>query len=415
MSEFEITSGEIIFECLREHGKGELFLRCDGLQFEEERAQLRRDYLESHPEIKESHRRAILEAAVTPGMTKPQVTAAWGLLEEDTRTAFAHVTDDGRAAYAYVTGFSVGESYAVYFKDDVVVGVRQTAELVPPHKHEVTMRDAEETRRLFYFSDGDEDELWGSEHHFAGNWDPTLLRRANPRQVFPLSAEEIQQHLRAKGLFAEYELAVRRLGHDYKTASYEVASLAALSVLPYLGRTTAQERSVNSLDDSSLVFGDQSPTSQLIPPEEWFWQVANSGRTQARFPSSDDKSELVSVQWYKGGTFVVNQVPLLVNGVSQFDIVECEWENDDPIPHFKRVVRNIGYRTVRVVLTDAKHLGELAKFATDCVDERYLGRYRLENDILAFTIPESELYEEFRWRLNFISATWLHTDTLSQD
>lgn len=100
----EILSSEIIPACLKEHGKGELFFRGDGLEFEARRAKVRQAYLASHPEISEKHRLAISKTAITPGMTKLEVTAAWGLLEEDTRMALGNVTDDEHAVYGYFTG-----------------------------------------------------------------------------------------------------------------------------------------------------------------------------------------------------------------------------------------------------------------------------------------------------------------------
>ena len=81
MPHFEISSGQVISDCLKEHGKGELFFRTDGLQFEERRARVRREYLEAHPET--THYEAIMKAGVTPGMTRAEVIAAWGLIEED--------------------------------------------------------------------------------------------------------------------------------------------------------------------------------------------------------------------------------------------------------------------------------------------------------------------------------------------
>src|SRR6185503_20837454 len=102
--DIDINSGEIISECLKEYGQGKLFARTDGLQFEPRRAEVRRAYLEAHPETDPQHREAILNAAITPGMTRDEVIAAWGLLEEDTRTSFGHVTEDRWIAFAYFTG-----------------------------------------------------------------------------------------------------------------------------------------------------------------------------------------------------------------------------------------------------------------------------------------------------------------------
>ena len=81
----DVISSEIISECVKEHGSGELFFRRDGLEFESRRVEARQAYLAAQTELDEGHRLAISQAAITPGMTKPQVTAAWGLLEEDTR------------------------------------------------------------------------------------------------------------------------------------------------------------------------------------------------------------------------------------------------------------------------------------------------------------------------------------------
>jgi hypothetical protein len=410
----DVISSEIISECLKEYGKGSLFFRTDGLQFEERRAELRREYLRSHPETKPEHNQAILEAAVTPGITKPEVTAAWGLLEEDTRTAFGHVTDDGRAAYAYFTGFTVGEGYALYFKDDVVVGVRQAEELVPPHELELEMRVAEEIRGLFYFYNYDDGAgLTGSDFDDDhADWNREYPPRVRRETVGPWSVSMIEQHLNAKGLLPEYLSEVQRLGLDRDSLSVAGCSSVALKVLPYPPLAITDEQGTE-FDDEGI--SRTSRAGPFTPPEEWFWHVAGGRLRQVAFPSTDGKVELLSVQWIKGGLFLVMQVPLLVDGVSQFDRIEADWHDGDPIPRFKRVVKNIGYRTVRVVLTDAEHREQLARFATDYVTERYLGRYRLEHDVLAFTLPESALPDELRRELRFIRASWLHTDTLTQD
>jgi hypothetical protein len=59
--------------------QGRIFFRTDGLQFEERRAEMRRTYLETHPEISEEQRRTVLAASATPGMTREELSTAWGL------------------------------------------------------------------------------------------------------------------------------------------------------------------------------------------------------------------------------------------------------------------------------------------------------------------------------------------------
>src|SRR5437764_6004626 len=132
-------SYKIINECRKRHGLGKLFFRTDGLQHEERRAALRERFLEANPHIVADHRAAILKAAVTPGMTRGEATAAWGLLDEDTQNAYGHVTEEGQIAYAYFTGFSVGAPYALYMRDEVVAGIIETEELIAPHEGERDM------------------------------------------------------------------------------------------------------------------------------------------------------------------------------------------------------------------------------------------------------------------------------------
>jgi hypothetical protein len=48
---FAVNSNQIILECLKEHGKGKLFFRTDGLEFETRRARVREKFLN----VPESH------------------------------------------------------------------------------------------------------------------------------------------------------------------------------------------------------------------------------------------------------------------------------------------------------------------------------------------------------------------------
>lgn len=406
----DIISSEIISECLKEHGQGRLFFRTDGLQFEARRAQLRREYLQSHPETAPEHSEAILKAAVTPGMTKPEVTAAWGLLEEDTRTAFGHVTEDDYAAYAYFTGFTVGESYALYFKDDVVVGVRQSQELVPPHELELEMRLAEDTRGLFYFYNYDKAAgvTGGETDPDHADWNPPYQPPERTEPVSRGSVATFEKHLSANGLLTEYLSALDRLGFDRETLSVAECGNVALKVLPYPPPSQTGEQ-------KTILDGRGNAVTLNRPSEEWFWHIALGAPRQVAFESVDGGVELVGVQWFKGGVFMVAGIPLWVNGISQFDLIEAEWQDGDPIPRFQRVVKNIGYRTVRVVLADPDYRELLTEFATTVVAARYMGRYRLEGDVLVFTMPESSLHVSLRKQLDLMRANWIYTDTLSQD
>jgi hypothetical protein len=423
----EVNSGEIISECLKEYGKGNLFVRADGLGFEERRAEARRQYLESHAAIDPEYRQAIMTAAITPGMTREEVIAAWGLLAEDTRTVFGHVTDDRRTAYAYFKGLDVGACYALYLKDDVVLGVRQTDELVPPHEHELTMRLAEENYGLFYFYDGTDGQMRGSNvEQYHMDWDTQHLHLYTIETVVPCGLREVERHLRAKGLIRQYEIALLRLGYDSRTAPDELRTRVALSTLPYPHErpresdeqettpvTTAAAQVPNSpipLPPSSLE-PPEDPT--LGPPEKWFAYLAFGHQQEVAFPSTDDQVELVKVEWKRARLFRVAQVTLLVNDVSLYDLVEAEWRDGDLIPHFKRVAERSGHRTIRAVVTDLESEASIRHFAKLNTTDRK--RYRYEKGVLAFTISESELDEIAKEWLGYLPLSWVYTDTLSQD
>jgi hypothetical protein len=401
----EITSYQLISECLKEYGKGDLFFRADGLQSDKRRAELRLAYLEAHPKTKAEHRDAIAKAAITPGMTKSEVTAAWGLLEEDTRMVFGHVTDDTLAVYACFTGFAVGESYALYFKDDVVIGVRQTEELVPPHEHELAMRLAEEYRGLFYFRDeGGKKGLMGNAIDLDhADWQREFDEFSEMESVPLCSRQMIEEHVKAKGLFPEYLHALQRLGVDGENVS-ECARVA-LEVLPYPPLALGP--------DEQGIEGYPFPPRGMpdLPPEKWFWYVGYGRPRQAIFPAIDGTGELLDVQWIKERLFRVNQVPLRVNGVSQFDHVEVEWMNGDLTPRFKRVVWNQGYRTIRV-LAEGKTEGYLDEFVRNYVARPHHGSFRYEGDVLALTTYV--IGSEFQSQLELLGASWIYTDTLNQ-
>ena len=435
--QFEVTSDEIICECLKQYGKGELFRRNDGLQFEERRAQIRREYLESHPET--THRQAIMKAAVTPGMTRAELIAAWGLIEEDTRMAFGHVTEERRRAFACFTGIEVGTRYALFFQDDILWGVCETDELVPPHRLELDMRFAERGN-LFYFYDGKDGQLRGSNvDQFNMDWDTAHLHLYSIDTVPPSSAAKIESQLRANGVWEEYERILDESGFQPNTVAAQVRIRVALSLLPYPPRADvdAREGMTESPPDTQIpderppiILGApmlESPAStadsnarsliadgpRLMPPAEWFEHVAGGRQHEAAFPTIDGKVELVEVEWQEERLFRVKRAPLLVNGVSSYDIVEVEWHEGEIIPHFKRVVENWGERTVRVTAVGAHRRGSMSEFLKLHM-QRFHPNYHHENNVLTFTISGPELREDTRNWLDYLDASWIYTDTLTQ-
>ena len=425
----EVNSHKIISECSKQYGKGELFFRGDGLQSERRRAESRRQYLESHPGTDPEYRRAILDAAATPGMTRDQVVAAWGLLEEDTRLAFGNVTEDRLAAYGYFNGFTIGASYTLYLKDDFVVGIRQTDELVPPHEEELDMRLAEENQGLHYFYEGGDGNLRGSDvDQVHIDWDTLHHHLYRIEPVHGVSVNRIEQHIKSKGLLREYEIAFVRLGYDSRTAPAQLRSRIALSTLPYTGlrlsesveqETPSMPMPTNApapaprapiLLSSSSLEPPEDPTS--VPPEKWFAYLAFGHQQEVAFPCADDRVELVRVEWMRERLFRVDQVPLLVNGVSLYDLVEVEWQEGDLIPRFKRVAESCGHRTIRAVVNDSNVKKRIRRFAEVNVSDPK--RYRFENAVLAFTIAESELDEIAKEWLGYLPLSWMYTDTLTQ-
>ena len=124
----ERAGGPIIEECLKRHGEGEVFHRTDGLAFYGWRAIKRAAYLREHPETRPERRELIKSAGVTPGMTRDEAVAAWGLIEDDTRDLDASESAEGGRVYARLRGLHVGRPYTLYLIDDTVVGVRAETE-----------------------------------------------------------------------------------------------------------------------------------------------------------------------------------------------------------------------------------------------------------------------------------------------
>lgn len=412
------NSSEIITECLKEHGKGELFARTDGLQFEARRAEARHQYLEAHPQLSSDHRQLILQAAATPGMTREDVIAAWGLLEEDTRTVFGHVTDDRLNAFACFKGFAIGALCALYLKVDVVVGIRETDELVQPHEDELAMRFAEEHEGLHYFYEGNDDRLRGSDvDQFHIDWDTLHHHLYRVEVVMPITDSRIKRLIEAKGLIKEYEIKLLRLGYESWNAPTELRSLVALGLLPYPDRdqpeVTGSSSGAQTLAPGSVVaLPPSSLTSEpeALPPAEWSAYVAGGGQ-HAAFPAGDGEVELLKVEWVRERIFRVERVPLRVNGVSLYDLVELEWLTGEVVPRFKQVTERRG-RTIRALMTDPAREDSIRHFAKLHVADRK--RYRYEKPVLAFTIVEPELDELMKEWLGYLPVTWVYTDTLSQ-
>ncbi|HEV7474471.1 MAG TPA: DUF4265 domain-containing protein [Pyrinomonadaceae bacterium] len=419
-----INSSEIIFECLQEHGKGKFFPRTDGLRFEDQRAAMRAAYLESHPRINPEHRQAIEMASATPGMSREEVVAAWGLLDEDTRTVFGHVTDTVLATYAYFSGFRVGPPYTIYLKNDFVLGIRQTDELVAPHELELTMRLAEETEGLHFFYAAKEGRLIGSDvDQVHIDWDTLHHHLYRIESVVPHGFSQIERHLAEKGLLREYELACVRQGFDSWSAPDERRSLIALSILPYpVPRWTQSERQAAASAPPQLVNSGPIalPPSELmpenrgnLPPEEWFAHIAGGGQQIAAFLAGDGRIEMLKVERIRECVFRVAQVPLSIDDLAPYDQVEMEWLAGDVIPRFKRIVGRGGHRVIRAVVSDSSREQSIRRFAKlNAVDPK---SYRYNEGVLAFTIVKSELDELAKEWLGYLSLTWVYTDTLTQD
>lgn len=418
----EINSHQIISECLQQHGKGEFFPRTDGLQFEKRRAQVRHEFLETHPRIDPAHREAILQAAATPGMSREEITAAWGLLDEDTRLAFGHVTSDRFSAYAYFTGLSVGASYALYLKDDIVLGIRENGSLVPPHEQELDMRLAEEESSLRFFYEG-RDHVIGSDHdQFRIDWDTLHLHLYTIDPVPPYSPARIESAFRSKGLLREYEFGFVRQGYDSWTAPPEIRQQVALSLYPFPivrpndsdNQTRKGEAVLHVAAEPIALPAPEVETTDpaLLPPDAWFARITKGHQQEGLFPNVEGELETVKVERIKERLFRVKEPPLLINGIAQHDVVELEWQKAEVIPRFKRVVKNGGHRTIRALVNEEGRGRAIKRFAELNAPAQL---YRYEKKVLACSIPEPGLDHMAKEWLGHLPVSWMYTDTLSQD
>ena len=92
-------------------GEGQLFLRRDGLENTPERVAARHAYLEAYPDTRPEYRMAILEAGITPGMTRRETVAAWGLDEKELRSFSCRSTASGDKNYYSYHGLKIGASF----------------------------------------------------------------------------------------------------------------------------------------------------------------------------------------------------------------------------------------------------------------------------------------------------------------
>ena len=288
---------------------------------------------------------------------------------------------------------------------------------MPPHEHELAMRLAEEHDGLFYFYEGGDDRLRGSDRdQFHMDWDSMHLHLYRVDEVLPLSDARIKRLFQTKGLMKEYEIALLRLGYDSWAAPSELCSQVALSIFPYPSEQSVEPVShTPALAAGSVVALPASPLepefAELLPPAEWSAHVAGGGQQEAKFPGSDGEVELLRVDWVRERIFRVDQVPLRVNGVSLYDLVELEWPEGDAVPCFRQVVERRG-RTIRAVLNDSGREDAIRHFAKMHVGDRK--KYRYERPVLAMTITEHELDDLSKEWLSYLPVSWVYTDTLMQ-
>ncbi|MBC8030482.1 MAG: hypothetical protein H7Z16_10255 [Pyrinomonadaceae bacterium] len=234
------TSHQIIAECRKRHGAGKHFPRTDGLQREERRDALRQRFLDANPDIGDSTRQLILQATATPGMSRAEATAAWGLLDEDTVNVFGNVTEDRTITYAYFTGFDVGGLYTLYMMDDMVAGIRETQEMIAPHERELDMKLAERYLDLFCFYDWGDGEVRGSDMDQYKNPPDILAMGMHRMEVIPHYLTDkgalrmVEGSMRREGIYEKYEEALRRMGTnvDQATPAQRCEAVVAANPLP---------------------------------------------------------------------------------------------------------------------------------------------------------------------------------------
>ena len=200
--------------CRSRYGWARDFPRTDGLERHPSREALRDAYLREHPETAPHHCELIWKATVTVGMTKGEVIAAWGLIEEDLSAAVGRLTADDEHAYEWWTNFEVGyeEGYELFFMDGRLQGVRVTLyhelayELTGDEDREVDKRIAWLTDHFWYFYVDDDGYLRGATiDPYDADWDTLHLHLYTVARV-PHYTKDLKAARRA-------ERRVRRDGH----------------------------------------------------------------------------------------------------------------------------------------------------------------------------------------------------------
>ena len=249
--------GLIIDECRKRHGEGQVFYRTDGLAFEERRAAKRAAYLREHPETRDEYRELIESAGVTPGMSRDETIAAWGLVREDLDNLVGRKTADEHDYYACWRGFNVGRPYVLYLIHNTVVGVREDPqgafrkeraaepreptrpkrpEAEPPK--ELRGLDEELARAFYgyrncgYTRDG---RLVGTPHDFETlrlyvGCDDHLYHEIEYFTSLPDEFEKLERRIEELGGGGLYREALREAGLDTSTATLEQRARAALSI-----------------------------------------------------------------------------------------------------------------------------------------------------------------------------------------
>ena len=232
----ELTHEQVVSECLKFHGWGEFFPRTDGLEHEAGREAARRQFLDEHRDTRPEHADAILRAAVTPGMKKEEVSAAWGLTHSDARDVYGHLAVLGGTSYSCFTGFRLGESYAVCLIGELIVGVRRCDEVLIVRDHEL---EEEVARHYFnyaeFFDTGKGHRIGRAAMetvdfniwlHVPGAYEGLVP----PYSTDPSAVEDLEGMIRREGRFAEYVGELARLGADLQTATPPERCRAAIEV-----------------------------------------------------------------------------------------------------------------------------------------------------------------------------------------
>lgn len=167
-------------------------------------------------------------------------------------------------------------------------------------------------------------------------------------------------------------------------------------------------------DQPAVAGGDPrlAESGSQVPPPAWFDYIASVYYEKGAFPVADGNVELLTVNWQYELLFYVGEPPLLTNVVSQGDIVEMEWIDEEIIPRFKRVVEASGRRTVRVDVSTADNDEYFCDFLAALKSAH--PNYRHENKLVTFAIEDQRIDKEIGDWLDYLHVSWVYTDTSSR-